>query len=327
MPLLLSACLGLIPMLLFAVYVNWLDRYEKEPKWLLVSTFLWGAVIASTLAFVINTLTGLGMYLLTASEALADLSTSVFIAPLVEESLKGMALLGLFFAFHSEFDSLLDGAVYGGMIGLGFGATENFYYVYAHGYQEEGWAGLWGVAFIRIVLIGWQHAFYTAFSGIGLARARLSRSSFLRLFFALGGFTLAVLTHALHNALASLAGWWTVLLDWAGWAGMLVLILLFIQQEQRLLKKHLQEEVELGTLSASQYFTAISSLAQAQASWNALANKNLRQTRRFYQLCAELAHKKEQLERVGEEQGNSRIIAELREELKRLSEQVSTAER
>jgi RsiW-degrading membrane proteinase PrsW (M82 family) len=244
MPLLLSACLGLIPMLLFAVYVNWLDRYEKEPKWLLVSTFLWGAVIASTLAFVINTLTGLGMYLLTASEAFADLSTSVFIAPLVEESLKGMALLGLFFAFHSEFDSLLDGAVYGGMIGLGFGATENFYYIYAHGYQEEGWAGLWGVAFIRIVLIGWQHAFYTALSGIGLARARLSRSSFLRLFFALGGFTLAVLTHALHNALASLAGWWTVLLDWAGWAGMLVLILLFIQQEQRLLKKHLQEEVE-----------------------------------------------------------------------------------
>ncbi len=327
MPLLLSACLGLIPMLLFAAYVNWLDRYEKEPKWLLVSAFLWGAVIASTLAFVINTLTGFGIYLLTASEPFVNLSTSVFIAPLVEESLKGMALLGLFFAFRNEFDSLLDGAVYGGMIGLGFGATENFYYIYAYGYQEEGWAGLWGMAFIRVVLVGWQHAFYTAFSGIGLARTRLSRSSFLRLLFALGGFTLAVLTHAVHNALAFLAGWWTVLLDWAGWAGMLVLILLFIRQEQRLLKKHLREEVELGTLSSFQYFTAISALARAQASWNAFANRNLPATRRFYQLCAELAHKKEQLERVGEEQGNSRIIAGLREELKRLSGQVSTAKR
>ncbi len=325
MPLLLSACLGLIPMLLFAVYVNWLDRYEKEPKWLLVSTFLWGAAIASTLAFVINTLTGLGIYLLTASEAFVNFSTSVFIAPLVEESLKGMALLGLFFAFRSEFDSLLDGAVYGGMIGLGFGATENFYYIYVHGYQEEGWAGLWGVAFIRIVLVGWQHAFYTALSGIGLAQARLSRASSLRLFFALGGFTLAVLTHALHNALASLTGWWTVLLDWAGWVGMLVVILLFIRQEHRVLKKHLWGEVELGTLSSSQYFTAISPLAQAQASWKALSRGDLRTTRRFYQLCAELAHKKEQLERLGEEQGNSRIIASLREELKRLSGQVSTA--
>ncbi len=314
-------------MLIFAFYVNWLDRYEKEPKLLLLAAFLWGAFIASTMAFVINTLTGLGIYLLTASESLANFSTSVFTAPLVEESLKGMALLLLFFAFRSEFDSLLDGAVYGGITGLGFGALENFYYIYAHGYQEQGWIGLWSVAFVRIVLVGWQHAFYTAFSGIGLARARLSRHSLHRAFFALGGFALAVLTHAFHNALASLSGPFTVLLDWVGWAGMFVLILLFIRAEKHLLKKHLREEVTLGIISPTQYSTAISSLAQARASWKALSRGNLRQTMHFYQLCAELAHKKEQLELVGEEQENSRIISRLREELKLLSNQASTADR
>ena len=44
-----------------------------------------------------------------------------------------------------------------------------------------------------------------------------------------------------------------------------------------------------------------------------------RQTARFYQVLGELAHKKEQLTRVGEERGNSLIIAQLRGELTQLA--------
>ena len=37
---------GFVPMFLFAGFVYWLDRYEKEPKLLLGATFIWGVVIA-----------------------------------------------------------------------------------------------------------------------------------------------------------------------------------------------------------------------------------------------------------------------------------------
>lgn len=35
MPLLVSIFFGFAPMFLFAGFINWLDRYEKEPKALL----------------------------------------------------------------------------------------------------------------------------------------------------------------------------------------------------------------------------------------------------------------------------------------------------
>lgn len=282
MPFLVSCCLGLLPMIGFALYVNWLDRYEKEPKVLLVSAFLWGAVIAAGLAFVINTIGGAIFYLLTTSEGFAEVSSGVFLAPIVEESLKGLALLILFFAFRREFDSLLDGAVYGGMVGLGFGATENFYYIYAHGYQEQGWEGLWALAFVRIVLVGWQHAFYTAFTGMGLAWARLNRSPARQLIAALGGFSLAILSHAFHNALSLLgAGLLAIPLDWLGWLGMFIVLIALIRHEQRLLQKHLREEVDLGLLSLEQYRTAISSRAQLRARLKALLRGKLGPTTRF----------------------------------------------
>ena len=42
---------GFVPMLLLAAFVNWLDRYEKEPILLLGGVFLWGAVVAAGSAF------------------------------------------------------------------------------------------------------------------------------------------------------------------------------------------------------------------------------------------------------------------------------------
>ena len=59
---------GFVPMFLFAAFVNWLDRYEKEPKVLLGAAFFWGVVIAGGGAYVLNTAFGIGIYTLTGSE-------------------------------------------------------------------------------------------------------------------------------------------------------------------------------------------------------------------------------------------------------------------
>ena len=49
---------GFVPMFMFAAFVNWLDRYEKEPKLLLGAAFMWGVVIAGGGAYILNTAFG-----------------------------------------------------------------------------------------------------------------------------------------------------------------------------------------------------------------------------------------------------------------------------
>jgi RsiW-degrading membrane proteinase PrsW (M82 family) len=102
MPILASLVFGFAPMLLFAFFIYWLDRYEKEPRFLLTSVFFWGVVIAAGGAFIINTLFGVGIFLLTESELTTDLAAGSLVAPLVEESLKGLAVLIVFLLFAAN---------------------------------------------------------------------------------------------------------------------------------------------------------------------------------------------------------------------------------
>jgi RsiW-degrading membrane proteinase PrsW (M82 family) len=76
--LIASFAFGFIPMFLFAIFVYWLDRYEKEPKFLLVGVFTWGAVIAAGMAFLLNTMLGMGVFMVTASETAAIHRATVF---------------------------------------------------------------------------------------------------------------------------------------------------------------------------------------------------------------------------------------------------------
>ena len=62
---------------LFAGIINWLDRYEKEPKILLGRVFTWGAVVAGGGAFIINTVFGISIYMFTGSEAAAEIDLRV----------------------------------------------------------------------------------------------------------------------------------------------------------------------------------------------------------------------------------------------------------
>lgn len=321
---LLSLFFGFIPMFFFAWIVYWTDRYEKEPKLLLGAVFLWGAVVAAIGAFVFNTVLGLGIYIFTGSELAAELATGSAIAPVIEESLKGFAVLIVFLIFRKEFDSILDGIVYAAIAALGFAATENVYYIFTYGFMEDGLAGTFFLVFVRVILVGWQHPFYTAFIGIGLASARLSRSWFVKLGAPLAGWILAVFSHSMHNTLASLLpglGGLALgtLLDWSGWFLMALFILWALYREQRWISQHLREEVSLGIITPAQYRTARSAWAVSYTRLVALFTGRYQATRRFYQATAELAFKKQQRASLGEEGGNTPIIEKLRGELAVLS--------
>jgi RsiW-degrading membrane proteinase PrsW (M82 family) len=320
MGLIVSGFIGFAAALLFAYVLYWLDRYEKEPLLLLGGVFLWGAIVAAGSAFLINTILGLGIYVFTGSNFATDLATGSFVAPLVEEILKGLAVLGVYLVFRREFDSVLDGIIYAGVAALGFAATENAYYIYAYGFQHGGWNGLLSLAFIRVILVGWQHPFYTAFFGIGLALARLNRSWFVKIIAPLTGLSLSIFTHAFHNTVATLLSGFEALavgafFDWTGWLFMFIVILWATWREQLNLKKYLAAEVQAGTISPTLFRKACSAWLQMAARITALFTGRYRKTARFFQVCGEYANKRRQYAELGDEGGNLEIIQKLRLEL------------
>jgi protease PrsW len=315
---------GFVPMFIFAYILYWLDRYEKEPIPLLIGVFAWGMLVAAGGAYVLNTLFGITVFSVTGSEAASEIATGSISAPFIEEGLKGMAVLLVFWIFRREFDSILDGIVYAGIAALGFAATENVLYIW-RGYAAEGWGGLFQLVFIRVILVGWQHPFYTAFTGIGFAVARMNRSWLVRIVAPLVGFGMAMFFHSAHNTLAGipLLGDLTCFvgsfLDWSGVFFMFLVILWATWMEQRNIINHLREEVQMGIISQAQYRTACSAWAQAFTRLTSLFSGRFAATGRFYQVCGELAHKKQQLVKVGDESGNSTIIQRYRAELAQLA--------
>lgn len=322
MALIVSIFFGFVPMFLYAAFVYWLDRYEKEPKALLGAAFFWGVVIAAGGAFVINTLFGVGIYIFTNSEAAADFGTTSIVAPIVEEILKGLAVGIVFLLFRKEFDSVLDGIIYGGLAGLGFAATENTLYIYRNGYLEGGWEGLFLLVFIRVIVVGWMHAFFTAFTGIGFAVARLNKNILIKIIAPFVGLGIAITVHAFHNTLGGLIGGLGglaigSLVDWFGWALMFGFIVWLIFHERNIVKKQLLEEVNSGIISQAQYQKALSPWTLTTAGLSGKA------TSRFYHTCGELAHKKEQYLKYGDEGGNAAIIESLRRDLAALALQAN----
>ena len=315
---------GFVPMFFFAYILYWLDRYEKEPIPLLIGVFAWGMFVAAGGAYVLNTLFGITIFTVTGSELASDIATGSISAPFVEEGLKGMAVLLVFWIFRREFDSILDGIVYAGIAALGFAATENVLYIW-RGYDAGGWGGLFQLVFIRVILVGWQHPFYTAFTGIGIAVARMNRFWLVKIIAPLVGFGMAVFSHSFHNTLAGIPFFGDLtcfvgsFLDWFGVFFMFLIIIWATWMEQRNIINHLREEVQSGVISAAQYRTACSAWAQAFARLTGLFSGQFTATSRFYQVCGELAHKKHQLMKVGDEDGNSAIVQRYRAELARLS--------
>ena len=327
MAILAAIPMAFIPAFFFSWFLYWLDRYEKEPRWLLLMTFFWGGFVAIIGTLIVASIFEVGFSFVLNDAVLEDIAGGSITAPLVEEFMKGFAVMLVFFMFRKEFDSILDGIIYGGIAGLGFAATENVLYFLGQ-YSEAGWGGMFANFALRVGVFAWGHPFYTAFTGLGFAVARNNKNIFVKLIAPIIGYLLAVSAHAFHNTvllfvsgLGSLA--FVVLVEWASWFIFLGFIAWMIRHEQGLLKKHLTEEVTNGLISEAQYKTAIS-FFQFGARMSALSGGVYRATDHFYQYLGELAHKKEQLKKFGDERGNAAIIEKLRANIASLAAQAKT---
>jgi len=250
---------AIVPTYLYVRLFYWADRYEREPRWLATVAFLWGAIPA-----IIASLIGEVIFEMPATEAsmigdtiLGPLFEDAVVAPIVEELTKGFALLLIYWFFRREFDGVLDGLVYGALIGFGFAMTENaFYFVGA--FDEGGFGNLAVVIILRTIIFGLNHAFYTGFTGMGLGAARNARSQFARWLWPVLGLSAAITAHGLHNfgadvaARNGLALLISLLVAAVGFGVVLLTVLLSWQQERKTIRTELAEEVG-STLSAEEY--------------------------------------------------------------------------
>jgi RsiW-degrading membrane proteinase PrsW (M82 family) len=318
----LSLLAGVIPTVLYVAVIWWFDRYEKEPLWLLAVTFLWGAIPAIILSLIVELFLGIPVSVL-GERLLTDVVESGGVAPVVEEIAKAAALLGLFVFLRHEFDNVLDGIIYGALVGFGFAMTENMLY-FLSSLFTKGWAG-WGiVVFLRAIVFGLNHAFFTSLTGAALGFARLSRTAWEKWLVPPFGLGLAIAFHAIHNVGASLAelSFLTILFslftDWGGVLVVFVVILLAAQQEKKWITQELKEEVASGVLSQADYALTVSYRRRFVARWEALMGQSWqrwRQLGRLFHLATELAFKKYQLRTAGNGEDTRATIARLRSQI------------
>jgi RsiW-degrading membrane proteinase PrsW (M82 family) len=205
------------------VAILWLlDRRERESPLLLGVAIAWGALIATGLALPLNTtiVAAVGRWLShnpALTQYLGPEATLLIGAPLaappVEELVKGLGVLALFWLLRAEFDNMRDGLIYGSLVGVGFNLVEAPLYV-AQAFSEYGVAP-WGLQFgARFALLGLGgHALFSGIFGAFLGLARQTARHWLRGVAPILGLALAVLAHTLNNVLPLVA---TIILRSAG---------------------------------------------------------------------------------------------------------------
>jgi RsiW-degrading membrane proteinase PrsW (M82 family) len=310
----IAGVLAIVPTIFYALFIWWLDRHEKEPLPLLLVAFLWGAVPAIIIAIVLELVIGLPLENLIASDTGRELTSASVVAPIVEEAVKGFILVVLFLAFSREFDDVLDGVVYGAIVGLGFATVENILYLTSAAYPDGpgsapvigSMVSLWA---LRAGLFGLNHSMFTAFTGAALGLARSLRGIMRGLVPALG-LLAAMSFHASHNYLSSIVstestgqdttaivtGCLGILAsDWGGLILIVALAIISSINETRIIRDTLLEEVSLGRLTPDEYETLISSRLRWSTRWSVLFSAGVRRWRqlgKFFDLTTELAFRK-----------------------------------
>lgn len=248
---LVAALTALVPVGIVVPIFLWLDAYEAEPLRLLVLAFLWGAVIATSTALVLNTGT---MLVLASAVRDPEAVAAVLVAPVVEESLKGLGLLFLLYLRREEFDGLIDGIVYAGIVACGFAFAENILYL-GRAFNEAGAGGLVTVFVLRGLVSPFAHPLFTVATGIGLGLS-MHRGLAARVFLPLLGLAAAIALHAAWNfsSVFGAGGFWQIYLAFQlpVFCGFLAFVLWARFHERRMLARHLGLYEQYGWISAAE---------------------------------------------------------------------------
>ncbi len=243
----LGVLLSLVVLGIIVPVLLWLDRFQREPPVLLAFVFGWGACVATLGAITLNQIGGS----LVGAQA-GDWVIDIAIAPIVEETLKGLAPLLILLFRRREIDGIVDGMVYAGLSAAGFAAVEDVFYL-AQGYSEAGEDGLLATFVVRVVMSPFAHPLFSICIGIGVGISATSGRWSRRIGAPLLGFCSAVGLHMIWNAGAVFAAkgalWPYLVLQVPLLAVFVALVVSARRREARIIDLHLHHYIETGDLT------------------------------------------------------------------------------
>jgi RsiW-degrading membrane proteinase PrsW (M82 family) len=228
------------PLMIWLLF--WLDRYEPEPGRYRLAALGWGGVIAIGISLPLE-------LVIPSSESIGV----AVVAPFVEEFAKGLFVVAIVVLRRDQLHGVLDGIVYGGLVGIGFAFTEDiFYYLQALGQGQLG-----GTFLLRGILGPFGHPLYTSLTGIGIGIAVMSRSRVIRVVAPILGYLGAVLLHGIWNGTAVWGGQTTFFLVYGLFYLPLVIAAIIAmvwirRREGRMLTNALDQCAQLGLISRAE---------------------------------------------------------------------------
>jgi protease PrsW len=289
----LSVFAAFIPMVAYLLFIWWMDRYLRQPLWMVAAVFVWGAFGAIALGIFGSQILEMPMARVFGNEATNALG-AVFVAPFVEEISKGAILLLL--AMRVDFNSVADGVVFGAAAGLGFGMTENFLY-FTQVYTQSGFHAWMENVYLRTLYSAVMHCVATSTFGmsIGFAKFRRSGNGPVIVF---AGLLSAMALHGFWNLCMVVGGalqsGWIMEIGF-GVLPFLVLLMFALYQlslyyEGRIIRNELQEEAKMGTIPLSLVPVLSSYFKRRQEKWYpAGVNQD-----RYVSLAMSIAFKRQQ---------------------------------
>lgn len=153
---------------LLVLIVRAMPRFKRQPASLRLTALLWGIFIVPAVAILANT---------SASEAIGVLGLGTFdaslSAPINEDLIRLMGVLLVLSLVRAKRLTVMDGAIYGFIVGAGFEVVENLLYAL----RSEDFMATISVGVTRLLVGFGLHALWTTLAGAGLAYCLSRRQS------------------------------------------------------------------------------------------------------------------------------------------------------
>lgn len=176
--------LALAPAVFWLWYFYRRDKFEPEPKILVLKVFFWGMLVT----FPIAVIEGI--------PPINELVLAVIVAPIVEEVGKYLVVVKTVYR-NPEFNEPMDGIVYAASAALGFAAIENVLYI-TQVYLKSPLDEIVAVYVLRALLSVPGHALFSSIWGYVLGRGKFEAPMW-RVGLVTGGLVLAICLHGCFN--------------------------------------------------------------------------------------------------------------------------------
>jgi len=177
---------AIAPAFIIIIFIYIKDKYEKEPKRVMLFSFLLGAIVSVLISTVLYVFFDYFLPLTDDKSVGQQFIKAFFVVALIEEFSK-YVIVRYYSQPRKAFNEPFDGIVYAVIVSMGFAMVENIMYVFQGGYE---------VALLRAFTAVPAHATFGILMGYFMGKAKFNGK---RIADNLIGLTLAILFHGAYD--------------------------------------------------------------------------------------------------------------------------------